>query len=60
MRSRNTITEGVSSAPAAIKLGKTLSIELPICQAVNDILYEDADIDKTVSRLLSRPFRQEF
>ena len=60
MRARNTIAEGVSSAPAAIKLGRTLSIELPICQAVNDILHKNADIDKTVSTLLSRPFRQEF
>ena len=39
--------------------GKELGVELPICSGVNEILHNKANIDKTVSQILSRPLRSE-
>ena len=56
---RNSVTEGVATAPAITTLAKTHGIEMPICQAVDDILSERASLDTAMNTLLSRPFTQE-
>ena len=56
---RNSIAEGVFTAASVTGLAAKLDINIPICTAVNDILNNGADIDKTISELLNRPFTSE-
>ncbi|MBT5779069.1 MAG: NAD(P)-dependent glycerol-3-phosphate dehydrogenase [Rhodospirillaceae bacterium] len=57
---RDSVAEGVTSAPAIVALGKNLSVDLPITEAVDAVLHQGADIGETIAALLSRPFRPEF
>ncbi|SDH56652.1 NAD(P)H-dependent glycerol-3-phosphate dehydrogenase [Roseospirillum parvum] len=59
MAGRRAVTEGVSTAQALAGLAETLGVEMPICQAVNAIVHQDADLDDTISGLLNRPFKME-
>jgi glycerol-3-phosphate dehydrogenase (NAD(P)+) len=56
---RNSVAEGVASAPAVMELAARMGVDLPICAAVNAILNEDKNVDEVISGLLSRPFRHE-
>ncbi|MBH69010.1 MAG: hypothetical protein CMM58_11700 [Rhodospirillaceae bacterium] len=53
------VVEGVYSTAAIEKKAKLLEIELPICSAVNSILYREADIASMIEELLQRPIRLE-
>ncbi|MDA0229744.1 MAG: NAD(P)-dependent glycerol-3-phosphate dehydrogenase [Proteobacteria bacterium] len=57
---RDSVAEGVTSAPAVVALGEKLAIDLPIAGAVDAVLHRGADIGETIAALLSRPFRPEF
>jgi len=57
---RDSVAEGVTSAPAVVAIGKKLTVDLPIAGAVDAVLHRGADIDETISALLARPFRAEF
>lgn len=57
--SRKSVSEGAYSAAAAVSRAKEFDIELPICEAVSDILSGKKEIDEAISELLSRPFRSE-
>lgn len=59
MDSRNAVTEGVASAPAVMELARRHSVEMPICEAVNAIVTDSADVDATIAELLARPFTSE-
>jgi glycerol-3-phosphate dehydrogenase (NAD(P)+) len=56
---RNAVTEGVFSAGSVVALANRLGVEMPICEAVNRIVNEDAPIDRVIAELLSRPFAHE-
>jgi glycerol-3-phosphate dehydrogenase (NAD(P)+) len=56
---RNSVAEGVFTAASVTGLALELGVEVPICSAVNGILNEHADIDKTIADLLNRPFTSE-
>jgi glycerol-3-phosphate dehydrogenase (NAD(P)+) len=60
LAARDSVAEGVASAPALVALGEKLGVELPIAGAVADVLHKGADIAETISQLLARPFRSEF
>ena len=57
---RDSVAEGVTSAPAVVALGDKLAVDLPIAGAVDAVLHRDADIDETIAALLARPLRPEF
>jgi glycerol-3-phosphate dehydrogenase (NAD(P)+) len=59
LKSRKAVTEGVYTARSVCKLADSLSVDMPICAAVNRILNEGADINTVVDDLLARPFREE-
>ncbi len=59
LSSRNAVTEGVATAPALEKLAKNAGVEMPICQAVADIIAGRLELDEAINALLSRPQRQE-
>ncbi|MEQ9315622.1 MAG: glycerol-3-phosphate dehydrogenase, partial [Henriciella sp.] len=56
---RNSVTEGVATAPALMALASREGVSMPICQAVDDILSGRASLDSAIHTLLSRPFTQE-
>jgi glycerol-3-phosphate dehydrogenase (NAD(P)+) len=57
---RNSVAEGVQTAPALAKLASELGVELPIIEAVYQVLHKGADIDAAIHGLLNRPFTPEF
>ena len=59
MDARAQVTEGVSSAPAICALGERHGVELPICNAVADILSGKLDVPEAVAQLLNRPLSAE-
>ena len=57
--SRRAVTEGVFTAQAVVELAVKLNIDMPICQAMDQILNQGADIGAVIEQLLARPFRPE-
>lgn len=56
---RKTVAEGVHSAEIVHKLANDMSIDMPICLAVYQILYEKVEVDKAIREVLARPFQKE-
>ena len=54
------LVEGVNAIGAAITLAKRLKIELPIVNAINQILNKNGNITEIIPQLLSRPIKDEF
>lgn len=57
--SRNSVTEGVATAPALVNLAAKKGVELPICVAVNRVLAGDLTPAGAMAELLSRPLKGE-
>jgi len=57
---RNSVTEGVSTAPALMELAAQNNVDMPICAAVAEIVMGQIDPKMAVSQLLSRPLKGEF
>lgn len=53
------VIEGSSSAESVVTLAGRHGVDMPICQAVNDILTEKATVEQAISILLDRPFSSE-
>ncbi len=56
---RNSVTEGVATAPALLELAARHNVDMPISQAVADILSGRSTLDAAMTALLNRPFTQE-
>jgi len=56
---RTSVTEGVFTASAIRVLAETLDIEMPICNAVDDVINRRHDLNKVIDDLLARPFSIE-
>lgn len=52
-------TEGVVTAESVNRLAKKFNIDMPICEAVYRILYENENVDRAIANLLERPFSNE-
>jgi glycerol-3-phosphate dehydrogenase (NAD(P)+) len=53
------LAEGAATAPALVARAKKHGVELPIAEAVADVLKGALDVKGAVDRLLSRPLRPE-
>jgi len=53
------VAEGVDSAQTALALAKRHAVDMPITEAVNAVLFAQADPRKTVKRLLARDTKAE-
>jgi glycerol-3-phosphate dehydrogenase (NAD(P)+) len=53
------LAEGAATAPALVARAHKHRVELPIAEAVTDVLSGALDVKGAVERLLSRPFRPE-
>jgi glycerol-3-phosphate dehydrogenase (NAD(P)+) len=56
---RNSVTEGVATAPALVARARQAGVELPIAEAVAAVLAGRLDLAAAVELLLARPLRQE-
>ncbi len=54
------LAEGYYTVKAVIELEKQYNVELPICHAVYDMLYEGAQPDKVLAGLFGRSVKSEF
>ena len=54
------LAEGYYTVKALVELQGQYHIELPICQAVYDVLYKEVDIRQTLENLFSRTLKAEF
>jgi glycerol-3-phosphate dehydrogenase (NAD(P)+) len=53
------VAEGINTARAVKKLADRASLEMPIVNEVNAVLYENKPASDAVSELMSRPLREE-
>ncbi len=60
LREVGAVVEGYYAAASVSELGKKLGVELPICQSVYGVLYEDQDPEDMLHRLMKRDRRSEF
>lgn len=56
----DSLAEGYYTVKALVSLGERYNVELPICNAVYDVLYNHKDTKKTLDSLFSRKLKQEF
>ena len=56
---RRTVTEGVATTSAVVRLARKLGVEMPIAEAVHAIIEGRVTVDAAIDGLLSRPFRAE-
>lgn len=54
------LAEGYYTAEALMVLSEKYGVELPICRAVHNILYENAEPREQLTLLLRRGLRSEF
>ena len=53
------VVEGYYAAVSAKELSASLGVEMPICEAIYDILYNGADVDGMLHRLMCRAPKRE-
>lgn len=58
--SYNKLAEGYYTVRAMLQLGEKYGVDLPICQAVYQILYENAEPPKVLEDLFARDLKGEF
>lgn len=54
------LAEGYYTTKALRNLGKSYGVELPICEAVYGILYEEKDVKESFNKLFQRSLKKEF
>lgn len=54
------LAEGCYTVKAMLNLGAKYGVELPICEAVNEVIYNKADPQTTLDKLFKRSLRKEF
>ena len=54
------VAEGVFTAASVVALADRLSVEMPICAAVDAVLNRGAGLDDVINGLLSRPVPAEW
>ena len=54
------LAEGYYTVKALRNLGKSYGVELPICQAVYNVIYENMDPDLALKSLFERSLKDEF
>jgi len=56
---RRSVSEGVHTATVIRSLARTHKLDLPICEAVADIVTGKVTVDDAITALLARPFTKE-
>ncbi len=53
------LAEGVYTASVLIEMARAQDIDMPVAEAVSDVLAGTVTIDEAIERLMTRPFRAE-
>ena len=53
------VAEGVKTTRSVYNLSRKLGVDLPICNEVYAVLFEDRSVDQTVDRLMNRSLKHE-
>jgi len=56
---RNAVTEGVATAPVLKRLAAERGVDMPICDAVADVIEGAISVDEAIQQLLMRPNKAE-
>lgn len=59
LSTRSAVTEGVMTAPALLARATALDVEMPIVQAVTNLLSGEMNVTKTMAALMSRSLKDE-
>ncbi len=59
LQERNTVAEGVATAPAIVGLAEKAGVDTPIVNAVAALLAGEKTVDDLISELLARPLKAE-
>jgi glycerol-3-phosphate dehydrogenase (NAD(P)+) len=59
LAARNSVAEGVTTAPAVLALASRLGIDMPIAAAVERILHGGSNLAAEAENLLARPLKRE-
>ena len=59
LTSLGSVAEGVSTAPLVLKLSQKYNVEMPITEAVNELLSGKLSAKETAVSLITRPIRHE-
>lgn len=51
--------EGIPTSQAVIKRARGLGIEMPICEMVNKVLFEEMPLARAMEELMARPYKEE-
>ena len=51
--------EGIHTAKAVIKRARALGIEMPICEMMNKVLFDNMPINTAMAELMKRPYKEE-
>jgi glycerol-3-phosphate dehydrogenase (NAD(P)+) len=57
--SRRSVAEGAYTAAAVVKVARERNVEMPICEAVHEIVEGRTSVDEAIEGLLARPFKAE-
>ena len=57
--SRNSVSEGVATAPAITAMAAKADVDMPVCAAVAALVSGEKSIDEIIADLLARPFKSE-
>lgn len=60
IHSQNSVAEGYVTVKPAVELARKHNVDMPICDAVYKVCYEDADIREEAAKLMSRTMKDEF
>jgi len=55
----NSVVEGVATTESVIALAARVDVEMPITEAVNQILFEEATPTEAIHQLMNRPLKAE-
>ncbi len=59
MEANTRTVEGIATAKAVVKRAQAAKVEMPICEVVNKMLFEDMGLAAAVEELLRRPYKKE-
>lgn len=54
------LAEGASTVKSLILLAEKYDVDMPLCQAIHDVIYKDLDPKEVLSNLFLRPTKFEF
>lgn len=60
VKTLGSVAEGVKTTPLVLKLAERFKVEMPISEAVSDLLSERIAPQEMLERLINRPLKQEF